>query len=962
MINDSDIYQQAYQYFLDEIPGLLETIEQELLALTKSDSQRSLIVNELMRATHTLKGGAANVGLEIIETIAHSLEDILKALYHPELIIDSAIQNLLFESYECLRLPLMAQLTEATINDQEILERSQNVFAKLHHKLDNYLQDQNAFPSSEELGIDVIQAFFNDVVPQRLQTITDVLQQAEEQQIIDIVETQLEVFLSLGESLNLPGFQKISQITIEALNKHPEAAKLITQTALEDFQKAQQQILEGDRTIGGEPSDTLLKLAHGEEINQHKVQESIDELLVEKKVIGQKILTNTHASADNLYDKFSYNVKKNKSFINQNVRVKLEGLEKLNHIVGELVISQNKTAIKEQKIQASIEELINDLYHNQQAFYQLNDFVDGLLILSEYSQSYQNQSLSRGASNVSLDLTKSSLKSHYNNWLKSDAYVQLSEKIKKSLELITRSTSTAESLKNLTKESNQTFKKQQRILSTMRDELIETRMSPLGNLFSRFSGLIEQLSTTHNKSVELKLKGQHILVDKAIEQNLYDPLLHLVRNAFDHGIEPPEIRQQLGKSATGLIEICAYHQGSRTIIEVRDDGQGLNFQNIKDRAIKLNLITPEEIETISDAQLLEFLFEPGFSTSSQVNEISGRGVGLDVVRSQLQTLKGKIAIESRQNQGTTFSLQIPLTLSIAKLMVCQAGEIVYSLLPDVIEKIILPQSKDIKIFKGRKVLYWQTETDSYNVPLRKLSELINYRRNSPNQSSKLSTDNQPFISPILLLRHHQGFLGLEVDQVLGEQELVIRPLGTALNPPNYVYGCSILSDNRLSLVIDGGTLVNQTQIQTPESSVSSPQLRDKSQDNLLPNSWQNSHVLLVVDDSLSLRQTITLTLQKVGYRVLQAGDGLEALEELERLKGINLVVCDLDMPRMNGFEFLKAVRQHPELSHLPVITLTSHDSEPYRQLAKQLGTTAYLTKPYTQEELLKTVIALVSDN
>ncbi|ACK67955.1 CheA signal transduction histidine kinase [Rippkaea orientalis PCC 8801] len=986
MINDPDIRDQAYQYFLDEIPGLLETIEQELLALNQSDEGRSLKVNHIMRATHTLKGGAANVGLETLQKIAHSLEDIFKALYHPELTMDSEIKGLLLESYECIRLPAMAQLTQAAINEQEILERSADIFAKLHDKLGHYMADQSAFPPSEELGIDVVKTFFEDVVPQRLEEIAKVLETNNPEQIQTILYEQIEVLLSLGESLNLPGFEAIAKMTIAALNNAPEQVQVIAKTALEDFRKGQKQILEGDRVQGGNPSDFLQQLAHNSLNEQlldapkqpsnnfdENFSKSLNEVLGNKQLIEQHTETKNKNSLsekpDNLDHRFlAYSSNKSqektkpeKRLSSQNIRVKLEGLERLNHIVGELVINHNKQAIKKQKIQELIDHLLENLEENQQSFYQLNNLIDSLLMLVEYSQNPLNLSCVSLDSSISCDLNiSSSLKLSYSYWLKSDPYLNLSQQIKTALKSILQSTKTAEKIRNLTKESNQAFKKQERTLFTMRDELIETRMSPLGNLLSRFPRLIEQLSTVQNKQVELRLKGSHILVDKAIEQKLYDPLLHLVRNAFDHGIETPEIRRKLGKPETGVIEIDAYHQGSRTIIEVRDDGQGLDFERIRNRVLELHLMTPEEVSTLSDSQLLEFLFEPGFSTSSQVNEISGRGVGLDIVHSQLEALKGKIAIESRQNQGTTFSLQIPLTLSIAKLMVCQTEGIVYSLLPDVIEKIILPQSKEIKLFKGRKVLYWQTETDNYNVPIRKLSELINYNRIFANQTSKLNADdNQQSINPILLLRRHQGLIGLEVDQVLGEQELVIRPLGTTLNPPNYVYGCSILSDNRLSLVIDGAALVNQTQNHPLTANQSATKLSDKSSHKWLSKSPGSSDVLLVVDDSISLRQTATLTLQKLGYHVLQAADGIEALEELERLKGISLVICDLDMPRMNGFEFLKTLRQHPELSHLPVITLTSHDSEPYRQLAQQLGTTAYMTKPYKGDELVETILHLI---
>ncbi|NJK28536.1 MAG: hypothetical protein HC925_08945 [Coleofasciculaceae cyanobacterium SM2_3_26] len=240
---------------------------------------------------------------------------------------------------------------------------------------------------------------------------------------------------------------------------------------------------------------------------------------------------------------------------------------------------------------------------------------------------------------------------------------------------------------------------------------------------SRLPRTLEQLAKTQGKPVELTIRGDKVLVDKAIAQKLYDPLLHLVRNAVAHGIEDSDVRQMRGKPAAGQIEIRAYNQGNRTIIEVKDDGQGIDYDRIRKRAIERKLVSASQASKLSVPQLLEFIFQPSFSTTTKVDELSGRGVGLDVVRSQLQTVQGSISISSEWEKGTTFYLQLPLTLSIAKLLVCYAGDRAYAFPSDNVEQIVLLQRSQVKTIGNQRVMQWQQE---YKVPLRRLSDLLRF--------------------------------------------------------------------------------------------------------------------------------------------------------------------------------------------------------------------------------------------
>jgi two-component system, chemotaxis family, sensor histidine kinase and response regulator PixL len=339
-------------------------------------------------------------------------------------------------------------------------------------------------------------------------------------------------------------------------------------------------------------------------------------------------------------------------------------------------------------------------------------------------------------------------------------------------------------------------------------------------------------------------------------------------------------------------------------------------------------------------------------------------VGMDVVRSQVEEMNGTISMESTPQKGTNFALQIPLTLTIAKLMLTKASGMTYAILIDAIERIILPTSKQVQIFEGQKVLHWQTETDVEMIPVRQLSSMIEY----PRTIAKMTPSASSLNNPILLLRRQGGYVGLEVEQVLGEQELVIRPLGSAIIPPRYIYGCSVLKDSSLTLVIDGAVLLKDSQYRN--TSITQRAFLSDVKPKALPSQSDTSYqlpparssipqTLLVVDDSNSLRKTVAMSLEKISQQVIQAENGINALTELKKSGAVELVVCDLEMPLMNGFQFLKAAKQNPEFKDIPVIILTSRDSDKHRKMALQLGAAAYLVKPCPEQELIATITKII---
>ena len=445
-------------------------------------------------------------------------------------------------------------------------------------------------------------------------------------------------------------------------------------------------------------------------------------------------------------------------------------------------------------------------------------------------------------------------------------------------------------------------------------------------------------------------------------------MLHLLRNGFDHGIESTEVRLQQGKPETGKIEINAYYQGNQTIIEVKDDGKGLDLNKIANKAVSKGLISAQQVTTASKEELFDLIFEPGFSTADKVSEISGRGVGMSVVRSQIESLKGKITVDSTPGKGSTFTLRLPLTLTIAKLLVCSLGSTAFAIPSDSIEEIIIPVEKQIKFSGSQKFLLW----NQVLIPVYALKQLLEYNCTMPYtgvNSKAFDTIVTPddWALPLLLLRRGQKLFALEVESLISEQELVIKPFSKAIAAPTYTYGCTILGDGTIVPAFDGAALIDEflgedisktpknlnseieLELESAESTIPSAQLIGSSQSKAQKVQLQT---IMVVDDSTALRRTMALSLEKQGYRVIQAKDGKDAIDKFRQNLDLNLIICDIEMPTMNGFEFLGMRRRDSELAKIPVVMLTSRSGAKHRSLATQLGANGYFTKPYIEQEFL----------
>jgi chemotaxis family two-component system sensor histidine kinase/response regulator PixL len=1080
MAIDPDIRDQAYQFFVEEAPELLQILETGLLSLRQERSTAK--VHDLMRAAHSIKGGAASVGLEAIATLAHRLEAIFRVLYSDTLEIDADLESQLLQSYDCLRLPLMEQIKTGAFDSETALAIADPIFTQLEGHFGETLTRaaDSYLPSSTDLGIDMISAIFEVDIAQGLDHLANVVAHPQAYEVAGELRAQVEVFAGFSEFLNLPGFGAIAKTVLQALNTYPDRALDIARLALTDFECSRQAILNGDRSHTVGPSDILTALAEvasgvaasqemplpieleetPEDIesvlsllqntfgNANNIAESITEspqpsfysnvpevvdnfdtlhphyftelnapdpleTLAESvqpieqdfEPLPQNSVSSTVQPESNPVDsdpmrsqmsrlvRFNHptdgtlQVSQFTELVpaadsssqdsiygeqiepvtprNLTVRVDAERLERINNLVGELSINRDGLSLQSDQLQGTLKELLERFSQFQKKVRYLGKLSDQMLITPEQRPSHQPESEHQeGPSNSTFMGTYQSASPSFASPefdpLEMDNYGALQFQVQEILESMMQMEETIEDITLFSKQPHQMLIQQRRMLNQLRDEVMQARMLPLGEVLNRFHRVLRDLSATHHKPVRLTLIGTDVLVEKAILEKLYDPLLHLLRNAFDHGVESREIRQQRNKPEQGEIEIRAYHKGSQTIIEVKDDGQGLNFEEIQRRVLELGWLTPEQLAMTPLQRLGELIFEPGFSTARQVNKLSGRGVGLDVVRSQLKSIKGTVTVSSSSEQGTIFTLRLPSTLTIANLVICLVGTAVVALPTDGVEEILTPNLGDIRQSGMQRFLYWQEQI----VPIHQLSNLLDYSCPLPDAPSKALVfvpSPKNWALPLLILRQKQQVFALEVDSLVTEQELIIKPFSPTLAPPPYIYGCTILADGSLVPVMDGTALLSLSQKQSRPAIAlpSQPESPDASE---AQGSFFGQHstatiasqtpTVLIVDDSASLRRTLAHALKRSGFQVLQAQDGSEAIDQLQQGMSVKLVICDIEMPNMNGFEFLNYRRQDPKLSNIPIVMLTSRSNEKHRWLAMQLGAAAYFTKPYLEQEIL----------
>ena len=461
--------------------------------------------------------------------------------------------------------------------------------------------------------------------------------------------------------------------------------------------------------------------------------------------------------------------------------------------------------------------------------------------------------------------------------------------------------------------------------------VMKTRMLPIAKVFNKFPRMIRDLSRDLGKQIDLEISGEETELDKSIVEEIGDPLVHIIRNSCDHGIEDPETRKAMGKPEKGLVQLKAYNEGNHIVVEIVDDGKGLDADMLKAKSIEKGIITEREADAMSEKEAFGLIFRPGFSTAAKVTNVSGRGVGMDVVKTNIEKLNGIIDIESEVGKGTVMKLKIPLTLAIIQSLLVGTQEEFYAIpLASVLETVRVPID-DIYTIDGKNVLRLRDEVLS----LVRLSDVFGVEK-------VFDGGDHTYV---VIIGVAEAKLGIIVDTLVGQEEIVIKSMGDYLQNIPGIAGATIRGDGRVTLIIDVGAMMEMAKDIKVD-------IRAEIEDSTKAKEKPSDYKVLIVDDSKMDRTIMQKALEPTGVTIIEATNGVEALNIIKSGEhSFDAILIDIEMPRMDGYTLAGEIRKYSKYRNLPLIAVTSRTSKTDRLRGVEVGMTEYITKPYSAEYL-----------
>ncbi|MFO8041088.1 MAG: hybrid sensor histidine kinase/response regulator [Sodalinema sp.] len=879
--------------FIAESEEFLRSMETILLAMetSSSTSDKEKQVQHLFRAAHSIKGSASMFGLTELSTAAHTLEDCFGILRDRADLnqLDGELINDLLSGVDILKGLLEKTRTQAAIapeDYQDLLPLKQTLETRYQAQETSEAEDEE-----EPVNSSLIRGIFEMELPPLLERFETLITQVNPDNLSQ-TQSQLEELYQqlsgMAQLLNLPDIAAI----IDPLPKWLTRPEM----AIEELQR------QGYPLIAALEQARQRRLGRADPDPESQRPEAAE----------------SEPSPD-----FSASSQR------PTIRVDVQSLTELVNWVGELVIHRTHLEVQQAQLRSEAKRIRRSVLELNLFGRDLRDEYDRLTVEPHQTVS---DGQNRGFDPLELD--------RYSD------FHSTAQSVIETTQAIAQSSGRID---DLSLQLDRNTEQIRRITDRLRSRVYNLRVVPFSRCVDHLPRALRELCRQHHKEVNLVLLGRDTKLDESLVDALRDPLIQLVRNAFDHGIESPEERREAGKPPSGEIEIAASHQGGQTLITLTDDGRGIDANAIRHQAIAQGIIDAEQAETLSLNDIYDFLLLPGFTTRTQTNQLSGRGVGLDVVTTNLRQVRGTLKVDSQPGKGSRFMIKLPLMLSITNALLVRVDHQTLAIPLDAVEEILQIEASHLQMVGDQTMLPWRDEF----IRLTRLQDLLHYKYPSDDEPSP-DPLNQDTI-PVLVLASAEGVLAIAVERLLGQQEIVVKPIPPPLVKPPGLMGSTILGDGRVVLIVDADDLI--TQVQPTETVTMTP--RDGER-HVHPLSGESVSQILVVDDAYTIRQLLSLLLQGAHYRVELAKDGQEAFDKLLGGLSCDLVIADIEMPKMDGFELLEAIKAQPELCQIPVAMLTSRSGSKHRQRALELGAADYFTKPYNEAALLAAIANILS--
>ena len=934
------ITQEARQCFLEEdAPGYLHTLEQSL-----ENDRDSADWTEMMRAAHSLKGGAGIAELPSLKELAHKLEDLLQALQQGEQLPLEPTWELITRSVnEIAFLLSQAAANQDVVADTDLIQALEAMVSSEPEIAEEALKPvEEAVKSVADSGTNsmIIIALQEDLEA-NFAEIEELPGDAPPILVQQCLEKLCDESLFLGETLDLPWLVEEMTVLQTSLSEFPPEMLLeIGKQAIADLRSQRDNYLESFLS-------TLPKSVKstGEDRQQANTETSSYESLQDTTVSITEPEPELEIQPDHDLESFptvtvptpeleistpqqlretKVPVKEpEEQVVLSQIRMPLKRLETMSNTIGELILIQDRLSLQQKQFKSANRRLRQFARQFEPIREQVSILYDQLAIAPVHSGTPALVGGDRNGSDSDFDS------------LEMDRYSELHRSLQTFQELMLQVQETRHDLELINRELAEDLDQVGQNLNSLYNNVTDSRLVPFRLLSQRFIPQIQTLNRRYDKLVQLKLEGEEALVDQALLEQLQTPLTHLVNNAFDHGIEPTAERLANQKPEMAEIILKAKIEGNQLIVILKDDGRGVDLAKVYQRALEKGICPAHKsMEELSSAEILDWIFQADFSTAAKVSQLSGRGMGLDIVRQQVRRLRGTIEIDTQLGKGTIFTLKLPLNLSLLSLSLIQLPGRLVAIPIDSIRSTI-PYAEIEWIGEDKKTAIWMKQ----EVPVASLSSLLPCARVSEEEVN-------PRIG--IVLESAFGPLLVTADALLSESKLIVKPFDDTVFTPSYLAGCTILGTGEVvPVVLPQAFDLSSSQSQLP------PKVSSIWESRKLPH-------ILVVEDSVATRHLLQRLLSALNYQVTLARDGQEGLEILEQRQGqIDLVITDIEMPRMNGFELLENLRKDVTWQDLPVVMVTSRTGERHRQHAMDLSANGYLGKPIQPQELLDTIQSLI---
>ena len=970
---DENLDEELLEIFLEEAQEIMEAAG-TALQRWQSEPENLRSVAELQRELHTLKGGARMSEMTEVADLCHELESIYEGLhdgrvqfkeglipllssYHD--ILDDMLEQIrngqkvslddqvlkrihavakgaspladeqedvAIESFNILSEdPLVESNTpnndvvslELDESDREILEIFLEEAHELQQELDGVLQEWQNAPENLRATEEVQRIMHTLKGGARMGGLTDVGDLAHDFEAWMVKAQQGEV--EVDDAFFSAVYQRQDQLaaSIELVGKSLTQPNLVTEVEssieVHDFSNAEMNVESIEKEVVDSDTSTDTNVVP---FKRNDIEEENTDTLPATK--ADKVLTQLDQEAAN-------KPQQGRRGPQEMVKVSAELLDNLVNLAGETSISRGRLEQQVTDFSYSLEEMDSTLERLRDQLRRLDIETEAQVLFRQERQT-----------------------PNYDDFdpLEMDRYSHMQQLARSLVESASDLLDIRESLSNKTRDAETLLLQQSRVNTELQEGLMQTRMVPFQRLVPRLRRIVRQVGQELDKQVEFKVFNADGEMDRTILERLISPLEHMLRNAVDHGIETKAARSKTNKPKQGTVELKISREGGDVLVVLKDDGHGINVDAVRKKALESGLITKDS--KLTDIEIMQFILHAGFSTAEKVTQISGRGVGMDVVNSEIKQMGGTLFINSIAGQGTEFQVRLPFTVSVNRALMVRVGDDLYAVPLDSIQGIMRVPTDQLEALYQKPSA---ERTFEYGGEDHRLEYL----------GSMLGTEAQPkFVgqrmpTPVLLIKGDTPY-ALQVDSLLGSREIVVKTLGTQFSSVMGVSGGTILGDGSVVIILDLPAMIrNQSNLEYQHAKALDAIEAEKRHEQ-----EQRAYRILVVDDSVTVRKVTTRLLERNGFEVFTAKDGVDAIATLQDHVP-DLMLLDIEMPRMDGFEVASVVRHDSRLKHVPIIMITSRTGDKHRTRAFSIGVNEYLGKPFQEDKLLSTIDSLLTE-